>query len=1125
MAYYWLLDQRVWLTQIVRLRGFKWLDKPLATLLLLEPRYLSNRVRIQRLKAPPVSVWWLRRWLWSQDSSPLTSSIILLLIAVDLVLLSYVIGTVFLPSSNPVSGTISWVSPDLISVTGFVGAVLGSMQALIVFAVQLRSSQNTNALPVSTFFSRKYHAHEILALASGIALANIIVVHTGPLLAGSSHAHDAWQSIYLPMLIINIISISAMLMLNIWILANIVADANESDVEAVLPVFAHAMSVVRTGRSRVAMLQQLYLIEVATNKFSYNPLAGISKDGKAIGLGLEGVLRDLDCSLLMRARDYSERIQVLESVEFLVAIGDELKPDAGLWTRLDRNQLKSIELDEDEEASKAGGRERHSSDIRKTTTRVVENHNITKIEKCGEWVTMLRLIRRACVIGEFGISHDRDVQNFFAGLSRSLCSLAREARIVELRERLSELEKLLGVWLDLLPDNYELPSRIDMLVYRDKYFLGPLSVELYDVVDQAVQSKDQWAVEVVLEGAWHLANTSFNHEQAAIAGQYLGYGGYLYRQCQRNEELALAVGKQLDGQVGSLISMKLTRSHNSTDPNEIEKLYSIMRYIMSLIDAAIQFAQIEHAENFADRIFRYLEYPQHQINSENARVQISPRSVVGYIAVLLVGWSIELLVKKPNTHKAVAQKVMQTARKHLPEQEILIAYWELFNQESKGYEREIDWKMGVARWDVAEWDRVWRSGISQSVGGGRGAWIRTGFYASLLMSKSRSWIKLDQVCPNAIPKRSLWNPESTEIALRELSGQEGVGIPKDNIDEKITSIVGMVRQRARIAESKHLEYVLEADLDQKRLSDFQVEARGEYIQQQAWHDAFHSLGLANVEAKAWPFITRRALLVPREALLAETSYVSTSGGILGHITSQWESIRLVGAVEGVGVDAQPIDRLDEIESVVRNQIELMRRRGSEPNVIILPRDERFVTALFRKPSWQIEGRRGHGEASIGDWEGIHVIQFPYTDPQSILILDSRQALGETGVRIEQAEIEIQDHPDDKDILQKWREAQMALDDSEKPLPDSGTIDVLAKMAMPPRIGIVDPTAICRIPIDDTDVCFVIEENTKIYHRPGCAQIPEGVPTQRFVSVIGQLEYTACPVCQPDEWGEEVLNRG
>ncbi len=333
------------LTVLVRLPGCRRFDRLLSRILLLPPRFLTNRVPVPKHTVPGGVLDQIQYWLWRRHS-PTEAAWAALLIAVDIVLVALAIGVVLDVSAPPTEAMFRWASPDLVTIAGYAGAIFGFLQAVLVFVIQIRSQQDSSMLPLTSMWVRKYHAFEILALSAGIAIANLTVSLLDPFLSSIGDPISWSTKLYTPMLAINLLALPTMTVLSLWMLASIIADAGNTDVQAIKPVIRAAMATAAIEDARLIGGANLFAAELQAVGLKYSPFAhtSLSKSKSvpmAMNIGSKGVFKDVDCFALRRFASLCKSLNGV-SIEIAALPGQEWSSSHGAVARFDaENQDES----------------------------------------------------------------------------------------------------------------------------------------------------------------------------------------------------------------------------------------------------------------------------------------------------------------------------------------------------------------------------------------------------------------------------------------------------------------------------------------------------------------------------------------------------------------------------------------------------------------------------------------------------------------------------------------------------------------------------------------------------------------------------------------------------------------
>ena len=719
----------------------------------------------------------------------------------------------------------------------------------------------------------------------------------------------------------------------------------------------------------------------------------------------------------------------------------------------------------------------------------------------------------------------KDVRQFLTRFETTLKVLAREGRHVELDARLDDYQKLLGAWLDVAPPGETPPERMRFLSIVDR-FGGPLEVDLRDVAEAATLSGDTSTVVALADQVLRAAFACLHRRQPRLMEELLNTLVFLYYQCLRTDALADAVGSRLDSGLHSLfISMRspnrdTDERDSPVDSEERPFLDVSLRFALALIHAAIRFERTQQSQFFVERVFEHRRHRHRRADHfQTTLIQNGVETTFDYVAVVLVGWSLHVLQQHACADPEAARSVMRVAVRQLPSMPVLVAQWELLRG-SEWPESAIDGRLGIANWDVRDWSRDFRPGVSEARWGGND-WGRIGLRASLLLSEKRFIGDPSHLFTTA-PSRFVWDPNKEREALEQLASDEWLPIPEDQRQTAIDAVMEIIEGRSRGGTAQYLRYALEHPLSDERIAKLRANAIAKYRSSSPWHDALLSGGVGN-QATRCPLPTLWGVWVPREYLLDDNNWASGFGEHLGQDVSTREAMALLHTLETTAPKIQELDALAKLPEVIRAARRQMTDNGLAPNVLVLPREDRFAGALFRKPLWQVEDRREFGEASVGTWEGLLVLRFPYTNPESILLVDTSKALAsrepddiESGIQIW-----IEETPDNDEITEKKRIAAAALKSDESPLPDSHSIQVLARMRALPRFLIANTDASATIGIGSSDGGLALPAGSDLYHRPSCEDIEFEDDVQYVLRLPSDSNRTPCPKCKPDRWNMEA----
>lgn len=715
----------------------------------------------------------------------------------------------------------------------------------------------------------------------------------------------------------------------------------------------------------------------------------------------------------------------------------------------------------------------------------------------------------------------RDVRRFLKRFETTLAVLARDARHVELEARFEDFHKLLGAWLDIAPPGAAAPERMRFLSIIDR-FGGPFEIDIYEVARASALSGDSSTVVVLTDQLMRSAFACLRRDQPRLMEEFLNTLVRLYYQCLERTALADAMSHRLDSGLHSLfMAMRAVPSEfgdrRTEQPADTAALDAVLRFALALTHAAIRYEQTRHATFFVERMFEHRKHRRRPLRTTGPVVMCS-ELLFDYVAVVLAGWALHILQGQVLTNPESARAVLGAALAQVPAAPLMVAEWEVLRDE-EWHDAAIDSRLGISHWDVRDWQRDFRPGVGEVRWGGDD-WVRLGLRASLLRAHEHFCGDATQLFKGH-PRRFVWDPAKERAALQGLAANEWLAIPEGERQSRVDSVMQLLEQRARGANAEYLRYVIETPLSEARVAQLREDAEKAFASKQSWQRALRQAGLGNEAARSCPLRTRWGIWVPREYLLDDNNWASGFGEHLGEAVASREAMAFIHSIETSAQRGNRLSALAALPEMLREARRKMSDAGFSPNVVILPQEDRFAGALFQKPLWQVEGRHEFGAASIGVWEQLHVLRFPYTNPETILLLDTRRLIGDCrhGAKKSVARVWVEEHPPNQEMESKREAARAALNSVDAPVPESNSIQVLACLEVPPSLGLLDIAAAMAFDIQDSDGGYAVVKGSSVYHRPSCPNI-EGEDTTYVLHLTPGDGKEPCPKCLPEQWTVE-----
>ena len=203
-------------------------------------------------------------------------------------------------------------------------------------------------------------------------------------------------------------------------------------------------------------------------------------------------------------------------------------------------------------------------------------------------------------------------------------------------------------------------------------------------------------------------------------------------------------------------------------------------------------------------------------------------------------------------------------------------------------------------------------------------------------------------------------------------------------------VLSLLKDRAYSADQKALLDIADKPIDEQRTAELKEEIV------KTWRSDRELLNfvkgqLGAEKPSALPLITRLSWKIPAASLQANSSW-GGFGSILGEELAAREAVRLFHAAETAALPFAECTRLRQLAGQIKDATLALQSARFAPTAVIIPRDERFLFALLRQPSWQLHTR---GAATLGPWENLHIIKWPYVDPDSVLVVDLNAFFGIT----------------------------------------------------------------------------------------------------------------------------------
>ena len=158
---------------------------------------------------------------------------------------------------------------------------------------------------------------------------------------------------------------------------------------------------------------------------------------------------------------------------------------------------------------------------------------------------------------------------------------------------------------------------------------------------------------------------------------------------------------------------------------------------------------------------------------------------------------------------------------------------------------------------------------------------------------------------------------------------------------------------------------------------------------------------------------------------------------------------------------------------------------------------------------------------MGSWNGLDIIEWPYTNHSKVLIFDARNCFGEIELANTTPKISINTPSGEERETFHDR-----IEDATEEELHALRSDLKAKvhLDLPPRLGIADLTAAIAIDISHSNGNYAMVEDSPVYHRPWCSVIQDPKAIQLSLVPLmadNQTERRECKRCRPERWDVEA----
>ncbi len=730
---------------------------------------------------------------------------------------------------------------------------------------------------------------------------------------------------------------------------------------------------------------------------------------------------------------------------------------------------------------------------------------------------------RLQAVFRLGSARGRDVVEVLSRFEEVLVSNARHDSSEQLERGLEIQETLVTRGL----------ARADAVagqfsIHRERLpdFLAGISY--FEMAKHAVASGDPEKVSALLTFSGRMMILAIEHVHPSLycrAGEIIAA---VYFQATEGKTLADSVGHYIDNAILTSLAARFEYTHSSwrLDPSKIAAQMPILMvdlaWRLELMRAALGAGRTNDATNFQDRLFRWDEHSGNRFADPHEEAIVPPElreasDLLSYATLITAAWCLHLFESQCERNDA-AKAVFQRCAADLGSREDLLRLWEAVR--SKSFTgRRIDDPFGVTRWTMPS---PGRSGVVIA-GFVPDEWIERGFMALMLARPSSPKFEVPdamRVCP---PFRPMSPDEIKTLADLILANdtvrKDLLGIADEKRDATVTAVVALFAERLRQFKLDRLAAIVAAPIRDEHRVQLHAEITKELDGHFGLSGTLAKLGgLRNNANSCFRPRVQYLVSLQKDSVTGCRERLLESGPFIAQKIQELADVRITGAAEQMAKCTVTVYGLADLAEALREASARLRGTTENPILIFVPRVRRIIEAIIGRQGWRLPSRHDLGDNHIGDWEGCHLLRFPYIDPSSVVIVD---ALAFYGRITETADARLDfdiTNPQEANHDEVLRQAQS--ESAPTRIPETDTITVLAAARYTPDIGLHDPSAALRVDLDLTQIGFAMVEGESTYHRPDCTLLP-GVEGRIVHTLAYGLPYddehrAPCEHCQPDD---------
>jgi hypothetical protein len=732
---------------------------------------------------------------------------------------------------------------------------------------------------------------------------------------------------------------------------------------------------------------------------------------------------------------------------------------------------------------------------------------------------------------------DKALSQYFRALSSQLVHHAHAQNTIALADKLDDFTSTYRSWLKLLGNR---TAELELFRFSGEpdNIVGPLSVRIYDICKAVGSQNDTRIVQQLFDSLVGWVVDAARAEQMALIEGFLSALRSAISAGCKNRSIAPEIPSITDSAVDSLLwlcpdhSQVLSKYRSQEDELRSQHQRDAEKVVLGWI-----FGRFLHSMTAGDgqlvgylyeRIFmNSIGDPRDPRFADFAYDGVTPEVIADYMEVLTAGWALKTLRRGTPTGQQAARIVLNHLLGRQRNAKDLVALWELLKESSAENDRIANQELIEARLGVSDLELLELQPLRQRQVRGHfvdETWKFDGLLLLLLFSMEmpdRQYAGYFQ----STPSRHLWHP--TEVK-RQLEGLMELDTVKELMQQRQNSAdssVKLVERRLRSAESAEIEYISKLQIPERSITDLRDRLEVELVKERNYVRWMNVAGLCTVGSAPGQRPLRSSWRLPKSTVVDFEMLQQMVGTVAKDLVAKEVSVLISSIVVAAGT-IEPARSLAELPSIIRAAVGRMKSNGLAPSLLVVPREQRFATAILQGPLWELRERDAGPVESYGEWEGLRVIVHPLRGFDRVLIVDVGQALAENQSGEDSRAVEIA-RPIELTREQVTGSSTLPLDgkrDDYQPMVELliSSYPVVVVSGSQPRLS-----GIHAISLADTDACYAMWPNDRLYHRPTCRRVKDDDELQYRLHPWLEndtVEREPCPDCSPQIWDFEGRTR-